>query len=257
MNLSVILPVYNTGAVLGDRVAELKAFLDGHYDNYEIILVDDGSGPVTQAVLQAAICDRIQLIRLAVNTGKFGAIAAGMRAASGSCRIFTDADLPYDLSAIPYIEHLINERCFHLVIGDRELPESEYENGVPKTRQILSRLLRFGVRMANTGGIFDTQCGIKGFRGDVASALFTLLRYQRFAGDIEVLYIALKYNLAIRRIPVRLRRCGTSTVQLSRVAPEIVRCCLSLKHHWNAGHYHSSALEELGDQRYWEGGFEG
>ncbi len=44
--------------------------------------------------------------------------------------------------------------------------------------------------------------------------LFPLVTDDGFAGDVELLYIALKYNLAIRRIPVRLLRTGPTTVSV-------------------------------------------
>ena len=73
-------------------------------------------------------------------------------------------------------------------------------------------MFSFLVRMLVTGELFDTQVGFKAFRGDVAAALFPLLTDDGFAGDVELLYIALKYNLAIRRIPVRLLRTGSAAV---------------------------------------------
>lgn len=257
MDLSVILPVYNSGPSLLERVADLQAYLGQRFTRFEIIVVDDGSDVVTASTVRAARCGNVRALRLATNQGKFGAIAAGMAAATGRCRIFTDADIPYDLAAIPYIEAIIRCGGFDLVIGDRTLPESVYAEGVPWGRRIVSKLFRFGVRIANVGEVFDTQCGIKGFRGEIADELFPLLRYHRFAGDIELLYIALKYNLAIRRIPVRLQHRGASTVRLFSAAPEFVRCCLSLRRNWLRGEYQSSMLESFGAQRYWESGSNG
>ena len=67
--------------------------------------------------------------------------------------------------------------------------------------------------MLVTGGLFDSQCGFKAFDGRVAEAIFPLLTDTGFSGDVELLYIALKYNLSIRRIPVRLQRSSPSTVK--------------------------------------------
>jgi dolichyl-phosphate beta-glucosyltransferase len=251
LDLSVIIPVYNTGEDLRASVSELEASLSHIDRSFEIILVDDGSRELTKDLVASLVSPTIKVIRLEKNSGKFGAIVAGMKAAQGSCRIFTDADLPYDLQALPYIESLVNQRKFDLVIGDRTLPTSDYSQGRSVLRQKLSRVFQFAVRMFNTGEIFDTQCGLKGFRAEVAEGLFPLLTFHRFAGDIELLYIALKYNLTIRRIPVRLQRNGVTTVSFRKTLPEVIKCCLSLKNNWQRGIYNSEKLTALSDQSYW------
>ncbi len=172
-----------------------------------------------------------------------------MAASHGRCRIFTDADLPYDLEALPHVTALVNGRGFHLVVGDRTLSDSV--SGEHSTRAVSSRAFSLFVRLLVTGGLFDTQCGLKGFRGDIADALFPLLTIQGFAGDVELLYIALKYNLEIRRIPVRLRRAEETTVRFGTDVPAMLRDIARLRARWNSGRYASNALAALAAQDYW------
>jgi dolichyl-phosphate beta-glucosyltransferase len=65
-------------------------------------------------------------------------------------------------------------------------------------------------------GIQDTQCGFKAFRGEVARELFQLQRIERFAFDIEVLYLARKFGYRIREIPVRWINSPDSRVNAIR-----------------------------------------
>ena len=51
-------------------------------------------------------------------------------------------------------------------------------------------------------GIGDTQCGFKLFRGDVARSLFAEARIDRFAYDVEILFLARRRGLAIAEVPV-------------------------------------------------------
>lgn len=251
MDLSVILPVYNGAAFVATSIEILKKFLERHAFAWEILVIDDGSVDATRAAIAPLAGERVRLILLEKNTGKFGALKVGMRVARGSCRVFTDADLPYELEAIPYIERLVNERGFHLVIGDRTLPGSEYTTHLPPIRAAATSGFSFLVRLLVTAGLFDTQCGLKGFRGDVADSLFPLLLDNRFSGDVELLYVALKYNLEIKRIPVRLRQLGPSTVRLGRDAmPMLVRIG-GLRRNWRQGRYASTALKRIADQAYW------
>jgi dolichyl-phosphate beta-glucosyltransferase len=58
------------------------------------------------------------------------------------------------------------------------------------------------VRLLTVRGIGDTQCGFKLFRGDVAHALFAAARIDRFAYDVEILYLAQRRGIAIAEVPV-------------------------------------------------------
>ena len=106
--------------------------------------------------------------------------------------------------------------------------------------------------MLLNGGLFDIQCGIKGFRDEVADALFPLVTDDGFSGDVELLYIALKHNLSIRRIPVRLQRASPSTVRLRFHSLPMLWRILRLRHNWNTGRYESETLSRIASQAYWQ-----
>ena len=153
--------------------------------------------------------------------------------------------------ALPYIADLVNGRGFDVVVGDRTLPESVTLSNSRVARKLSSRLFSYFVRMLVTGGLFDSQCGIKGFRDEVADALFPLVRDASFSGDVELLYIALKHNLSIRRIPVRLQRASPSTVRLRWHSLPMLGRILMLRHNWKTGCYDSDALSRIASQSYW------
>jgi glycosyltransferase involved in cell wall biosynthesis len=250
-DVSLVIPVHNGAGFITETVTSARDFLTDNCRNFEILVVDDGSSDRTAVEIQGIPGNGVRLLRLSSNLGKFAALKHGMTEAKGSCRVFTDADLPYDLEAVPYIAHLVNERGHHLVVGDRTLRESTSLTDERVTRQLSSRVFSFCVRMAVTGGLFDTQCGIKGFSGEVADALFPLLTDNSFSGDVELLYIALKHNLSIRRIPVRLQRSSPSTVRLRFHSLPMLARILRLRHNWTSGRYVSDQLDRLASQAYW------
>lgn len=250
MELSLILPVFNSAAFIRANVARALEILRGGGFSFEIIAVNDASTDGTAQELRAVREKELRVIELPRNQGKFGALTAGMCAAAGDCCVFCDADLPYSLDAVPYIMQLINRRQFHIVVGDRSLAESRCCTAVPLLRKISSLLFSNCVRLVLTGQIFDSQCGLKGFRRDVAHAIFPLLRERGFAGDVELIYIALKYNLEIRRIPVRLTQTSPSTVRLLQDAPRLLSRLISLPVAWRLGWYKSKALEHIARQDY-------
>ena len=243
--ISLVIPVLNGGAFIADSIGRARAFLEERYRAFEIVVADDGSTDDTVAAAEAMTDHRVRLLKLSLNRGKFGALKEGMAAARGRCRVFTDADLPYDLEAVADMVHLVNSRGFHVVVGDRTLPQSESSAAKPALRRLTTRVVSFFVRLLVTGGLFDTQCGLKGFRGDVADALFPLLTDNGFSGDVELLYIALKYNLEIRRIPVQLRRSAPSTVRITAHSLPMLTHILRLRRNWTSGRYESARLSSL------------
>jgi dolichyl-phosphate beta-glucosyltransferase len=251
VDLSVVLPVFNAGSFLAARLAFLSDFLERHFDSYEIVAVDDVSTDGSGAVLRESTVPRLRLRTLDAHAGKFAALRAGMESASGRCCAFTDADVPYELSILPHMVGLVNDRGFHIVVGDRTLPGARYSSTIGSVRRLATRLFAFSVRILVAGEMFDTQCGIKAFRGDVAKELFRLLREDGFAGDVELLYVALKMNLEIRRVPARLIYQGASSVRPFRDGILMLGRLLAIRRRYQAGDYRSSVLEKLACPEYW------
>jgi len=249
-DVSIVLPCYRAARLAGESVQRIHAFMDTTGIDWELIVVDDGGGDFPAG--DETVGGIASLIRLDRNHGKGAAVAAGMTAARGRVRVYTDVDLPYDLSLIPVIVTLVLDRRFHLVIGDRTLPDSRYRAELSVGRRFASAVFTQIVGTLVTGGFFDTQCGLKGIRGDVADELFRLRRVDRFAFDVELVYLALHHRLDIKRIPVQLRANETSSVRLFRDSARGMIDVLSIKYHQLRGHYASATLasmvrEEFGD----------
>lgn len=242
-DISVVLPCYRGAELALASVARLAEFLGGTGRPWEIVVVDDGGGDFGDGPWTDA--GPIRLLRFPVNRGKGAAVAAGMRAATGLARIFTDVDLPYDLELIPIIAEYVLDRGFHMVVGDRTLPGSRYTKDIGWRRHLASAVFSQVAGKLVTGGFFDTQCGLKGLRGDVADLVFSLTRIQRFTFDVELIYLALVFRLDIKRIPVRLRHNDTSSVRLGRDSATALLDLLRIKRHQLAGHYRSPALEAV------------
>jgi glycosyltransferase involved in cell wall biosynthesis len=209
----------------------------------ETIVVDDGGGDFPAQPWEPALSAR--LLRLPRNRGKGAAVAAGMRVATGRVCVFTDVDLPYDLDLIPVIVGYIRDYGFHVVIGYRTLPDSLYLSDLSLQRRLASELFSQFVGRVVTGGFFDTQCGLKGMRGDIAHELFRLQRLERFSFDVELVYLALKHKLDIKRIPVQLRNNETSTIRLFRDASQAVLDVFRIKWYQVRGKYRSELLHNV------------
>lgn len=216
LDLSVVIPVYKSAGFIGPNLANLDEFLKSLSLSYEIICVDDCSPDNSLAMMNGLALASLKILRNERNTGKGGAVRRGMLEAKGAFRIFTDADLPYELSAFHTALKYLDFKEFDLVIGDRTNPKSFFVERKRDMRKIISSLYTLFVSRMVVTGVKDTQCGFKGFRGHVAEKLFGMAKINSFAFDVELLYLSYKMNLDIKRIPVRLVNDQASTVNLFR-----------------------------------------
>ncbi len=178
-----------------------------------MIIVDDGSADQGRTEKIATENNCIYL-KYEPNRGKGAAIRTGMLSARGAYRIFTDADIPYETEAIDTFLKYLDFKEFHMVVGDRTLGSLGYFAEVNRMRSAASKTFAFIVGRFIAGGMFDTQCGIKGFRADIAKDIFSVSRINGFAFDVEIFYIALKRNYDIKRLPVKLRSQDGKSVSL-------------------------------------------
>jgi dolichyl-phosphate beta-glucosyltransferase len=209
--LSVIIPAFNSAAVLKNNIPYLQRYLQGKGYSYEIIIVDDGSSDNTRVVCQELGC---VYLRNPVNMGKGAAVKSGMLNAAGQYRIFTDADVPFEAEAFDAFLASLDAENYAVAIGDRTLKASSYRREIPGLRKIASSWFSFFVGRFVAGGMFDTQCGLKGFRAEAARDLFGVSVIKGFTFDVEILSIALKRKYAIKRLPVILRSQDGTSVKI-------------------------------------------
>ena len=211
--LSLIIPVYNAQTFIAQSVENVLRYFAAQSYRAEIILVDDASTDGTLGVLREYE-GRVRVLSNDRNMGKGYSVRRGVLSAGGRFIFFTDADIPFGLEPIPTFLKYLDQKEFDLVIGSRDLAESIALMKPTAARRLSSRIFTIFVSRLVVTGVSDTQCGFKGFRRDAAVFLFSRSRIDRFAFDIEVIYIAFKNNFDVKRLPVHLRRCDSSTVRL-------------------------------------------
>lgn len=253
MALSVVLPMYQSADFVVARIGELVHAMDILHPegDYEIIVVDDGSVDNGVSLLQEAGYNSVRVLSLITNQGKFAALKQGIAASTGKVVVFTDADLPYSAQPIATFSNLIHNHHFDLAVGDRTLGRNgRYSSSSNRFRHFLSLIFSSLVRLAFTAGVPDTQCGIKAMQGDLARILFPSLDEDGFAGDVELIYLALHYNLSIRRVPVEATYHGRSSVSGLSTGILMLIACVRIKVRQLRGRYSCPDLENY-IQAYW------
>ena len=239
--LSIIIPSYKGAAVLNNNLSGLLEYLAKKNIQNEIIIVDDGSDD-EGATARTAREHGCKYLKNEKNQGKGAAVKKGMLHATGQFRIFTDVDIPFEYDAIERFLYYLDFKEFDLVVGDRTLPESSYFTDISKMRKIGSNIFSFIVGRFITTGLFDTQCGMKGLRAKAADDLFSVTRVQGFAFDVELIYIALKRNYDIKRLPVRLRCQEGSSVNVLKHGISMLIDLANIKTNQVLGRYNKKKM---------------
>jgi len=182
-----------------------------------VLVVDDGSRDATVEIARekARCWPQLRVIPQGVNRGKGAVVRAGMLAARGDLRLFSDADLSTPIEELEKLRPHINGRC-QVAIASRALPDSLIEEHQPGRREMMGRTYNRLLRTMALPGLHDTQCGFKLFSEEAAIACFTPLRTTGFGFDAEVLLRARRQGWGIAEVPVRWRHRNDSRVSPMR-----------------------------------------
>jgi len=97
-SISAFFPAYNDGGTIASMVIAAVLTLQTITDDYEVIVVNDGSADYTPQILDelARRYDKVRVIHHPQNRGYGGALRSGFAAASKDFIFYTDGDAQYD-----------------------------------------------------------------------------------------------------------------------------------------------------------------
>jgi glycosyltransferase involved in cell wall biosynthesis len=209
--LSIAIPLHDEEESVVPLVAAIRDAMSGWREDWELILVDDGSTDATASVVEVLARGeaRIRLLRLARNFGQSAALQAAFDHARGEVVVTLDGDLQNDPADIPALVEKLAEG-YDLVAGYR----AERKDAL-LTRHLPSIVANALLRGATGVAVRDTGCSLKAFRRE-------LLGHLRLYSDFHRFIPALAVRLAgarIAELPVRHhpRRFGRSKYGISRV----------------------------------------
>ena len=222
--ISIIVPAYNEEARLKDTLREIDHYLKARELTCEVIVVDDGSSDQTAGIAKtfASHCAEHCSVRLLTNErnrGKGFSVRRGMLESKGRYALLTDADLSSPIDEMLKLEARVTDGTHDIAIGSRDVPGSNVEIHQSWLRENAGRVFNRIVRLSTGLPYRDTQCGFKLFKMDTCRALFQRQKLERFAFDVELLYLAKKWGLKAVEVPVVWRHAEGSKVRLFPDAP--------------------------------------
>jgi dolichyl-phosphate beta-glucosyltransferase len=201
VELSLVLACYNEEPWLADSVREIVRVLDFSRLSYELVFVDDASRDGTRDVIRGLVAAHPQVPMRTVfherNSGRGGAVADGMRAATGGIVGFLDVDLEVHPRHIPACclairqgaQVAVGARVFALVL-----------------RGLLRQFLSWGYAglvhvLLPAGGIRDTESGCKFFLREAVLPVLEGVRDRGWFWDTEIMIRCRLAGFAVANVP--------------------------------------------------------
>jgi glycosyltransferase involved in cell wall biosynthesis len=198
VKLSVLIPVFNEAATLGqvvDRLRRLPPPLE-----IELIAIDDastdGSGAILDELGRAGRLDHV--VRHPKNRGKGAAIRSGLTLVTGDVVVVQDADLEYDPAELPALLDPIGDGRADAVFGSR------FRGGPHRAlffwHALGNRFLTFLSNLFTDLNLTDLETCYKLVRADLLKRL--PLRSDRFGFEVEITARLAQVGARIWEVPI-------------------------------------------------------
>ena len=194
---SVVIPTYNSANKIHRA---LESVLSQSFDNFEILVMDDGSTDNSQIILHKIFeeSDNVIVARLRTNYGKAGALEHGFSLSNGKILVVLDCDLQYEPDDIITLLAEI-ENGYDVVSGNRINRQDIF------SVICASKLHRLSVRAVSSTRFDDYFSGLKCFTREVIQLLDVygdlnryLMVYAQHSGfSVKAVVNALAASIAI------------------------------------------------------------
>ena len=204
-SISAFFPCYNDANTIGDLVKQADRVLGELTDDYEIIVVNDGSRDESASVLAALTkqVPRLRLVHHLINRGYGAALRSGFEHATKDLVFYTDGDGQYDVNEISILLMLLTD-------------DTHFVNGMKMTRQdpphrvFIGNLHRFVTRWSFWLPINDVDCDFRLIRRSILDKI----RLSSSSGSIcvELVKQAQRAGAQFREVSIHhyARRSGVS-----------------------------------------------
>jgi glycosyltransferase involved in cell wall biosynthesis len=160
--ISAFFPAYNDGGTIASMVLSAILILEKLTDDYEVIVVNDGSRDYTAEILEELErrYDRVRVVHHEKNKGYGGALRTGFSQASKEFVFYTDGDAQYDVRDLPGLWKEMND-SIDMVQGYK-IGRSD-----PLHRVVIGRLYHWATNLAFGIHLRDVDCDFRLIRRSV------------------------------------------------------------------------------------------
>jgi len=208
-SISVIIPCYNEEENIKRGVlTQVENYLSGQKYKWEVIICNDKSTDNSLKIVKQFIQNKPKFKVLDLpKGGKAGAIWGGIQHAQNDIVLFTDMDQSTPLTELSKLLPFFDQN-YDVVIGSR----GRLRQGNSILRKLGANIFRELRNFLLRTDIFDTQCGFKAMKTELAKEIFPHLAvikktqsqtvWRVTAYDVEMLTIAQKWGKRIKEVQV-------------------------------------------------------
>jgi len=202
LRVSVIIPACNEADSIGKLVAEIHHL----YPDFEIVVIDDGSGDDTADVAEQA---GATVYRHPYNIGNGAAVKSGIRVATGEVLVFMDGDgqhFPQDIRCL--LEHV---PAYDMVVGARaKNGQASFLRGLGNTfyNWLASYAAKFKIK--------DLTSGFRAVKADIAKS-FVYLLPNTYSYPTTITLGVLRSGWSLKYIPIQTRKRSKGKSQIKLV----------------------------------------
>ena len=157
MSISVFFPAYNDAGTIPSMVLTALLTLRAITDEYEVIVINDGSKDHTGAVLDElarTYPDEVRIVHHVKNRGYGGALRSGFATATKDWIFYTDGDAQYDPRELKNLVALANDQV-DFINGWK------IERNDPLHRIIIGRLYQYIIKLTFGLQLKDVDCDFR------------------------------------------------------------------------------------------------
>jgi glycosyltransferase involved in cell wall biosynthesis len=226
--ISVFFPAYNDGGTIASMVLSAILVLQSLTDDYEVIVVNDGSSDYTKEILDELEerYDPVRIVHHERNRGYGGALRTGFATASKDFIFYTDGDAQYDVRDLPALWEEMRD-------GVDMVQGYKIDRSDPLHRVVIGRIYHWMTNLAFGLHLKDVDCDFRLMR----SSIFDDVRLESDSGVIcvEMMKKIRDAGFEISEVPVHHyhRAYGKSQFfnigRILRVARDLSKLWLELR----------------------------
>ena len=197
MKLSTIIPCYNEVNTIKEVINAVRKL---HYDNKEIILIDDFSKDGTRELIRNSIETKVdKVIYHNKNFGKGAAIRSGIKVATGDIVVIQDSDLEYKPEEILKVIEPILDGKADVVYGSRFVGATPHRV-LYYWHSLGNKLLTTLSNMLTNITLTDMETCYKAFKREIIQSI--TIEENRFGFEPEITAKIAKTNCRIYEIGI-------------------------------------------------------
>ena len=197
MKLSTIIPCYNEVNTIEEVINAVRKL---HYDNKEIILIDDFSKDGTRELIRNSIETKVdKVIYHNKNFGKGAAIRSGIKVATGDIVVIQDSDLEYKPEEILKVIEPILDGKADVVYGSRFVGATPHRV-LYYWHSLGNKLLTTLSNMLTNITLTDMETCYKAFKREIIQSI--TIEENRFGFEPEITAKVARMNLRIYEVGI-------------------------------------------------------